>query len=621
MYGFQGKILVVDVSRNKASILEKSETYYKKYIGGALLCAALYEELTEGIESLDAFSPENPIIFATGPLAGQKVCGATRVNVMSMAPETTGIYLSQAGGDFGPALKRAGFDALAVTGTSGKPVLLCIDNDHVEFMNAEAFWGEDRLTAYKHITEEIGTDYCIASIGPAGENRVRQANIMFEPDHYAGRGGLGAVMGAKNIKAIAVKGEQKTVFKNQDIIEQINKSGGKRFITAVKNSPGSFMGILRNLGTIGLLEVNQKAGNLPTRNFRSGYPASDNASYVFSQKNAAENYVGKKAPCKNCYVACKKRSKANTEYSALAEYESIATLGPNIGMEDDIDSALEASELCNRLGLDTISTGNIIAWMMDCFENKILSEKDISDSIAFGDGQKAMDLIKSMAYRRTELGNLLADGIERAAEQFSSKTKPFLRFAKGVGMPAHMPRKKPGVGFGYLHGPNAGDHMKLEHDWIASDAESLAAFQLNIQSDADSLDQQKIEIARTTQVYYAAIDTLSLCMFIFGPGNVYSFEEITDMLNGATGFSLTFPELMEIGERAIQLQRKLFLRFGGTDEEFLSFLADEIPEGPSKGAHIKETDFLKARQHYYTVMGWDERGMVLKETLERLGLS
>jgi aldehyde:ferredoxin oxidoreductase len=620
MYGFQGKILVVDVSQNTFTILDKNEAYYRKYIGGALLCAALYEELSADKNHLDAFSSENPIIFATGPLAGEKVCASTRVNVMSMAPESTGIYLSQAGGDFGPALKRAGFDALAVIGTSSKPVVLNIDNHNVKFMDAGELWGKDRLLSYEQLIKEFGSAYSIASIGPAGENKVRHANIKFEPDHYAGRGGLGAVLGSKLIKAIVVKGDQETIFKDVKTVKILNQKGGNRFIKAVKQSPNSFMGVLRNLGTFGLLELNQKIGNLPTRNFRSGCPTTSEAAQVFSQKSASENFVGKKAPCRNCYVACKKRSKINSGYSGLAEYESVATLGPNIGLEDDLSTSLEACELCNRLGLDTISTGNIIAWLMDCFENGVLTEDELGYSIRFGDGRKALDLIENIAFRKNELGSLLADGIDHAAAKLGSKTKPYLRFVQGIGLPAHMPRKKPGIGFGYLHGPNLSDHMKLEHDWIASDPDSLALFQIDIQSTPEGLDNNKIEIAKTTQIYYAAIDTLSLCLFIFGPGNVYTFKETVEMVNSATGLDFTFSDVMEIGERSIQLQRKLFLQFGGKDENFLSFLADEIPEGPSKGACIKESDFLQARRHYYQIMGWDKNGMVLKETLERLGL-
>lgn len=621
MHAFQGRILVVDAGKKSFDIIEKGEAYYRKYVGGALLCAALYDELAAESKPADALSSENPIVFATGPMAGGAVCGATRVNVLSMAPESKGTYLSQAGGEFGPAMKRAGFDALAVIGQAAEPMILNITHQSVTFLETGMLWGQDRLATYHRLIDTHGKDAAVASIGPAGEHLVRHANIMFEPDHYAGRGGLGAVLGAKRIKAIVVNGKEAAKFSDPEAVKRLNREGGRRCIEALKQSPGSFMGVLHHLGTFGLLEVNQMSGNLPSCNFRSGWPGVPEAVEVFSQKTAGEKFVGNRTPCKHCYLACKKRSKAKSGYSSLAEYESVATLGPNLGLMDDLETALEASELCNRMGLDTISTGNMIAWLMDCFEHGALKKETLDVDIFFGEGRKAIELIEAMALRKTELGNLLADGIEKAAERLGPATVPYLRFVKGMGLPAHMPRKKPGVGFGYLHGPNAADHMKLEHDWIASDKDSLATFNLDILSTADALDQNKIAIAKTTQTYYAAIDTLSLCLFIFGPGNIYSFEEITEMVSAATGWDWTFEELMTIGERAIQLQRKLFLKFGGGDENFLSFLSTPIPDGPSKGACISEEDFNAARRDFYRMMGWDENGMVLDETLKRLGLA
>jgi aldehyde:ferredoxin oxidoreductase len=340
----------------------------------------------------------------------------------------------------------------------------------------------------------------------------------------------------------------------------------------------------------------------------------------YTHATAKDEIVGRITPCKSCFVACKKSSKIYPDHSSLAEYESIAILGSNIGLEEDLESCLEACELCNRLGIDTISTGNMIAWLMNCFESGALDEDKMGYSIRFGDGPKVIALIKNIAFRENDLGNLLADGIDQASEKLGSQTTPYSRFVNGVGMPAHMPRKKPGVGFGYLHGPNPNDHMKQEHDWIASDPGSLKSFNLSVHSAPDALDTAKIDVAKATQTYYAAMDSLSLCMFIFGPGNIYSFDEIIEMVNAATGFNFNFDELMVIGERAVQSQRKLFLQLGGKDSDFLMFMAQEIPEGPSKGAKINEDDFNHVRKHYYEIMGWDENGWPKGETLKRLGV-
>ena len=605
MYGFMGKILVIDLTTKTFQEISKNETFYRNHLGGSFLCARLFEENLK--VDADAFSPDNPLVFATGPLAGGNVCGATRVNIFSISPETTGTYLSQAGGEFGPEIKRAGYDALVVKGKSESPVYLKITTQGnsctIEFIDANHIWGMERVKANGILNNELGAKYRMASIGPAGENRVACANIMFEKDHYAGRGGLGAVMGSKNLKAICVKGDRIPEFKDRKKLLEVNKSGATRFKDV---APDGFMGVLKNLGTFGLLALNQDAGNLPTRNFNDAHLDSAKFNGEISHPNIREEFIGKTAPCKACYVGCKKQYKkdsAHADKTSLAEYESTALLGPNIGLEELTDS-LNACEMCNRLGLDTISTGAIISWLMDCYDKNILSEDKFGFSIKFGDGKKACELIEDIALRKTKLGSLLADGVLKAVPELGNGTKPYLRASRGIGLPAHMPRKKPGIGFGYHHGPNPGDHMKLEHDWIATDEASLQSLGLDIQSEPGALDNNKVEIARITQIYYSMIDCMSLCMFVFGPGNIYSFGEMTDMVNAATGLNVIFKDLMKIGEECIQLQRKLYIQFGGKDEEFLSYLEKEIPSGPSKGAKISEKDFDDTRKHYYSLWNW-----------------
>jgi aldehyde:ferredoxin oxidoreductase len=617
MYSFWGKILVVDLSRKTVEVLEKDAAYCRKYMGGALLCARLFEELG-GQKASDALAPENPLIFAPGPLAGQSVCGATRVNVLSCSPESGSVYLSRAGGEFGPAIKRAGVDALAVVGRSELPLTLVVHNHTVRFDDAAGLWGQDRVEAAAQLTAKLGDNFTVATIGVAGENQVRHANIMFEPDHYAGRGGLGAIMGAKGLKAIAVGGDKRVAFANPTAVETVNRDGGSGLAAALKKSPDGFMAVLRNYGTFGLLELNQKMGNLPTRNFSAGQPDNPADGEGFSRKVGGKKHVGQRKPCRHCFVACKKRPKSRPDHTALAEYESIALLGPNLGIAHDLELCLEICDQCNRLGLDTISTGNLIAWLMDCFEHGVLDEKALGISIRFGEGEKALAVIKAMANRAGDLGDLLANGITAAVAKLGPATAPYVRSINGVGMPAHMPRKKPGIGLAYLHGPNPSDHMKIEHDWIASDPDSLKAFGLEVASAPDALDAAKVDVIRTTQFYYGAMETLSLCLFVFGPGNVYTFDQLVGLVNAATGFDVDFAELMIIGERAVQLQRKLFLETGGQDADLPQFMTEEIPRGPSKGARIRTADFENARRHYYTIMGWDETGTPTAETLARL---
>lgn len=623
MHGFMGTILLVNLSEKKIEILTRDEAYYKKYLGGSFLAARLFEEHTKRQTNLTPFSEQNPIIFATGPLAGASVCGATRINILSLSPETPGIFTSQAGGEFGPDMKRAGFDALIITGKSDSPTWLNIDNESVSFEDAGKWWGKDRLTTYQQISNQISrkTDkkHSIATIGPAGENKVTTANIMFEPEHYAGRGGLGAVLGAKKVKAISIGGNQKPVFKNPDQVKNVNKAGAQRFKQSFESNPTGFLGVLRQYGTFGLLALNQAAGNIPFKNFNQSYIEDQNAVQEMAHSNIKEKFVGKSTPCKGCYVACKKQSKANREHTALSEYESIASLGPNLGITS-LSEGVRLCELCNRLGMDTITVGNQIAFLMNCYENGAIDEDRFSFSIRFGESQKAYSLIEAIAKRDGELADLMAQGIEATCLELGEQTRPYLRFFKGVGTPAHLPKTKPGIGFGYHHGPNPGDHMKFEHDWIAASPDSLKEFGLNISSGPFDLDKNKVEIARMTQIYYSMMDALSVCMFIYGPGNILTFEEIVSIINGATGFNYDFAELMKLGEAAVQLQKKLFIDFGGADEEFLPYLEEETPAGPTKGLKINKADFEVARKHYYRLWNWDERGRPNEEILRELGV-
>ena len=603
MHGFAGRILRVDLGTRTVEAITKDRDFYRHYLGGAYLAAQLFAEALPDGEPPLSLAPENPIVFATGPLAGARVCGSTRVNVVSRSPETPGIFTSQGGGEFGPDLKRAGYDALVVTGESTVPVVLKILNDQVTFEDAARLWGRDRMTVYETLTAATDHRGSVASIGPAGENLVRHANIMFEPDHYAGRGGLGAVMGAKKLKAVWVGGDRAVMFKDAQAVQSINKSGAVTFLHNFGKNPHGFLGVLRTYGTFGLLMLNEDIGNLPVNNFnRARTGDADFAALVAHARIGAEN-VGRRVPCKGCYLGCKKMTRDN-DRTPLPEYESMALLGPNLGLRDLVPG-MAATDLCNRLGLDTISTGAFISYLMAGFENGDLDAEELGFEFRFGQAEKVVELIRMMARREGRIGNLLADGVAACRKNLGPAADRHLRFANGMGLPAHLPRVKPGIGFGYLHGPNPGDHMKAEHDWIAASPGDLAMFGLKVTSEPADLDKAKVEIYRTTQIYCAAMDTLSLCLFIFGPGNILTFDDIAALVNAATGFDYTFDDLMRIGESAVQLQRRLFTACGGRDADCPPYLEAPVPEGPSKGCRVDPGDFDTARAHYYKLWGWN----------------
>ncbi|MBL0715871.1 MAG: hypothetical protein JJV98_19465 [Desulfosarcina sp.] len=619
MYGVKGRILVVDLTTATALVLEKDEAFYRKYLGGAFLGARLFEDQIDDKNNLRPFDPANPVVFATGPMAGATLCGTTRVNVVSLSPETGSLYTTQGGGEFGPVMKRAGYDALVIKGQAARPVYLNIDNDRVRFEDAGALWGRDRFATHAFLSDHFGGRPALATIGPAGENRVRHSNIMFEPDHYAGRGGLGAVLGSKNLKAIAIQGDQEILFQDDATVKAINILGAKSYRQAFQKNPDSFLGVLRNYGTLGLLSLNDEAGNLPVKNFACAHLDDDATRKAVSHAVIAEQFVGRRNPCKGCYLGCKKTMRAVTANTVLPEYESMALLGPNLGLTD-LAQVMEACDLCNRLGLDTMSTGTLISFLMDCFENEVLDENALGFGIGFGHGNQVLALIRQIAHRDGRPGNLLADGIEATCDALGAEPRRYARFSKGIGLPAHLPRVKPGLGFGYLQGPNPADHMKAEHDWIAESPEDLAALDLKITSGAAELNANKVEIYRATQIFYSAMDSLSLCLFIFGPGNILAHADVVRMVNAATGFDYSFAELMQVGEAAIQLQKKLYVELGGADEALPPFMENEIPDGPTRGRKISRTAFEAARKHYYALWEWDEKGRPSEAVLARLGL-
>ncbi len=605
MHGFTGRIIKVDLGTRSVEVIARDRDFYRRYLGGAFLAARLFKDALAG-ETPPPLAPGNPIVFATGPLAGARICGSTRVNVVSRSPETPGIYTSQGGGEFGPDLKRAGYDALVITGASPTPVVLTIDNDQVAFEDAAHLWGRERQSVYDALASSRGGRGSIASIGPAGENQVAHANIMFEPDHYAGRGGLGAVMGAKRLKAICVGGDRAVIFKDEAAVQAVNKAGAAAFLQGFAQNPHSFLGVLRTYGTFGLLTINQDIGNLPVENFNHARLDDADFEAAVAHEEIGAHQVGRRTPCRGCYLGCKKRT-AGKGGPPLPEYESMALLGPNLGLRH-LAPGMEASALCNRLGLDTISTGALIAYLMDGIENGDIDADALGFEIRFGQAEKVVELIRMMAHREGRAGRLLADGIAACRQALGPGGDRHLRFANGMGLPAHMPRVKPGIGFGYLHGPNPGDHMKAEHDWIAASPADLEMFGLAATSEPAALDRAKVDVYRATQIYFAAMDTLSLCLFIFGPGNILALEDIVAMVNAATGLDYTIDELMQIGANAIQLQRELFETCGGRDADYLPYLNTPVPEGPSGGRNIDPEDFRAARRHYYRIWGWGDQG-------------
>ena len=416
MPGYNGKILRVNLSENRTSVDITDETFQRKYLGGAgYTTYFLLKELEQGI---DALSPENKLVFASGPVTGVAVPGSGRHCVGAKSPLTGSIAKSEAGEFWGVELKRAGFDGIIIEGKAEKPVYLWVHDGEAEIKDAAHLWGRNTKETQLDIRSELGDEKVrVALIGPAGEKLVRYACIMHGLFDAAGRGGLGAVMGSKNLKAVAVRGRGKVAVSDPEKLREF-----RQWMIA---NVFSFIRGFHNYGTGGAIENFEASGNLPVHNFRdSSFPAKKISAVGMKDTIT----VGMDA-CYGCLVRCKKVVKAQKPYVidpayGGPEYESLAALGSNCGVED-VTAIAKGNERCNAYSLDAISTGAVIGFAMECFENGLLSMEDTGGiDLRFGNAEGMLQMIELIA-RRNGIGDLLANGVARAAEEIGKGAAEF----------------------------------------------------------------------------------------------------------------------------------------------------------------------------------------------------
>ncbi len=620
MYGYCGRILHVDLTHRKCRVEEPSEDFYRKYIGGSSL--GVYYALTQMPPRIDAFDPRNVLVFATSATTGAPISGASRFNVTAKSPLTGAIGDSQAGGFWGTELKYAGFDAIVVTGRSLEPTYLWICDGKHELRDARGIWGMETGEAQKAIREELGDPKIrIALIGQAGENLVRYACISNELKHFNGRTGMGAVMGSKNLKAIAVRGTCPPQFADKDAITALARSGARRSAT----HPVAMT--LRDYGTAVVVSGNQAASGLPTRNWTSGVFEHADAISGAAMKNTI---LVKNEACWACAIRCKRVVRADEPYVVDPayggpEYESIGALGSYLEI-GDLVAVSKATELCNRYGLDTISTGGTLAFAMECYENGIITSDDTGGlELKFGNADAALKMITAIAERKG-IGDVLAEGSARAAARLGKGAERFAICVKGQEFPAHMPRVKASLALAYACNPFGADHQSSEHDpCLASEPfdEDVRSLGFSSAVSPSTLNFEKVKLWAYSQRLYSALDTLDLCQFCFGLGLLYGPSDMVDLVNAATGWSTTLWELMQAGERRVNMMRMFNAREGFSSED------DVLPErvfeplrgGGSDGNKIDRDEFAEARREYYEMVGWcPTTGNPTETKLKELGL-
>jgi len=588
------------------------------YMGGSAI--GTYFLLKETIPDTDPLSPENIVTIAPGLTTGALISGVSRCAVTALSPATGAVGDSQAGGKIGPMIKRAGYDAVVITGRAQNLSYLLIDSDKVEIRDAGKLKDKTVLEVHDSLTEAFGTkDISILQCGPAGEKQVSFACLMADLNDVFGRTGMGAVFGSKNLRAVVVRSPRKVDFADNDGLRTLARLASERIKGA------DFPATLKQYGTPGVLGFQAQAGNLATRN----YAESFHPDYEDLAGQTFESEIGSRSTtCPGCIVGCRKTVKTEgpdgiTDRLGGPEFETLGLLGSNLDITDPVAVA-RANELCNKHGIDTITMGGLAAYVFECMENGLITPDQMQGKqLGFGDVTGLLWLIEQVVTRQG-VGDILAQGFNAAIEHFGAETAPYAIHVKNSGLAVHMAQVKPSQSLMYAACPIGPDHMSCEHDWLlASASEPCKALGIIGQGKADSTDLAKVRMTVYSQYFYSLLDTLCLCMFCWGPGNLYNYRDLEDLLRYTTGWDCSLWELMKVGQRRINMMRQLNAKRGFTreDDRLPERLTQPLPEGPAQGRHVDPEGFPRMLDGYYTLMGWDQKtGNPTEATLLELGL-
>ena len=611
-YGWTGTVLRINLTDRTIKKEPLNEDWAKEYVGGRGLGAKYLSE--EMDPTLDALDPDNKMLFVTGPLTGTNASCGSRYMVVTKGPLTNAITTSNSGGYWGPELKFAGYDMLILEGKASSPCYLWIYDDVVEIRDAAHLWGKTVWETEEELRSELGVpDSIIASIGPAGENLVRFACIMNDLHRAAGRSGVGAVMGSKNLKAIAVRGTGGV--KLADPMAFMKGMWDMR--EKLRESPVTSEG-LPMYGTEVLVNVINEHGALPTNNHQSS--VFEQAENISGETLTETRLVANKA-CFSCAIACGRVSilpgEAASKYEVSTsprnwkiagegpEYEAAWAMGSECGI-GDLDALIKANWLCNDLGMDSISFGATVAAAMELYEKKAVSLEQTEIPLNFGSAEALLTMAERIAYR-TGFGTELAEGSKRMTAKFGRPE--FFMGVRGQEFAAYEARAIQGMGLGYATSNRGACHLK---------AYTVAAEILGLPRQMDpNATEGKAELAKIFQDATSTVDATGLCQFLtFGVG----LEEMLPQLAAATGVDYKLEELMTIGERIWNLERRWNERSGMTGAEDTlpkRILEEPLPSGPAKGKVNRLGEMLP---EYYELRGWDKDGKITPEKLKELGL-
>ena len=597
--GYTGKILVIDLEKQKTSVEKTNIDDAKLFIGAKGLGAKyLMDHLPR---DTDPLSSDNILIFTTGPLTGTRAQTSGRGTVVTKSPLTNLFVDSHFGGVFAAEMKKAGWDFIVVKNKAEKPVYIVIKDDNVEFKDASKLWGKECLEVHNSLQKTEGK-IKTAVIGPAGENLVKIACITFDGHRHAGRAGTGAVMGSKNLKAITVSGTKKILLydkkgfnaKAKEVLQQIQEN--------------SFVPIRRKYGTPYWVQVINTEGFIPTRNYTEGY-------FEYGEEINAETMqqriVDGGGACYNCVIACWNKSsikQGSFKGTTLIgpEYETIALMGSNLGLES-IEDVAYVCDRCNELGMDTISMGGILGFTIEAYNKGIITKKDLDGiEIGWGKAGELAKLMEAIAHRKNKTAKLLGEGIKTASETL--KAEDFAVHCKGMDIPGYDPRGAFGMGLAYATSDRGACHQRAWTVRAELNDPELDRFSF----------EKKAEIVKNVQDERAAFFSLVLCDFA-----PISEENCVDLWNLAAGFDHDVESYLKCGERIWNLIRLFNLREGlkpDSDKLPPRLFKEPFTKGPAKGIVLTEEGFEKSLQEYYMLRGWNKKGIPTEEKLKELGL-
>ena len=603
MFAYGGKILRINLSKGKITTENLSEDLIKNYVGGRGFAARLlYDELKPGVDPL---SPDNKLLIASGPLSGLFVPGAGKTTFASKSPATGSYGDSNVGGMLAPEIKYAGYDVIILEGKAVQPSYIYIENDKVEIRDAKKYWGRGAITTEKMLKEDLGEQFQIATIGPAGEKLVKFACISHDFGRQAGRTGVGTVMGSKNIKAIAIRGTRSLKMKDPKLLKKLSSD----IIAIGQKHPNTKLFIEQ--GTASVTNWSNEQGAFPTRNFQSGY--FEDHKKISGDVMIKETIVTNKA-CFGCPMACGKYAKTrknNRDYYVEGpEYETAAMIGGDCAI-GNIHDLTYANWLCDELGVDTISGGSVIAFAMECYEKGIITDKDTGGvKLKFGDIDSFEKILRQIV-NREGIGDLLAEGVRVAAAKLGQNSGKFAMEVKGLEISGYESRKAPAMLLSYMTCDIGGHHNRawaITHD--------IAVGRDKIEGKAPKV----IELQHQRPIF----DMLGCCRLqwveLETPLDYYS-----QVLTAATGIKFTLDDLIKASERVWNLTRLFLIRESKdfsrkVDYPPARFYEEKVQTGPTKDSMATKEQVNQLLDEYYEFRGWDKDGRPKAEKLKELGL-